>query len=782
MKKVYTLFYLMFMLCCMTSMADSGTWTFKWDTAKASGGEGFYHMTDNEDTIQTTTLNKIEWKYASNCSVTIYTAASGQVFGSAKSPVIHSTLSTEGIKGQISSISVEAKTKDAAQVVTVSAKVNGKSYKDAEGKISSTLSNEQKSYTFKPANDAEEGKIEILIDQTSETKGMIYFLSMSITYEDGVTEELNADFTADGQKQAYYKMGWDSLDEANTWSYYYTNSDYTWTITDVTSFTGTKPFSVFEGDSKNSLAIFYDEENAQRERAVSPEIKVKENSEVEFYACFSAVWLFSADWSLVVNDVTAGTSDVLVSGLNWSNDNEFTGPSWVKFNYDLTKYAGHTCTFEFKYEGMGGDDLYIDGFKINQATKDANAKINAIVGKEVQFKDTSAGKPDSWEWSFPGADVTTSKEQNPIVTYSTPGEYDVKLTIKKGEEESYITKKGIVIVKEENPIACIGNVEGGYLSPWALAFVPTNVPVKFTEVSTGKPTEYKWTFTGTSKETYTDKNPIVTYTKEGLYNVTLEVSNTTGSSTDIVKSAIKADGALDIWNITPEESSELQGVSLSYFGNYAGTNWLGMRTFAEHFDKPLAPATIDMATVYFDTIDADDKNGVITVAICPADANGNPGEAIASKSLKISELQCDEYEIVGTDFEFGKEVTVNSEFFVTITGFPNEDENDNVAVLCVLRDEDGKCTAYHEIEDEDENNQGLGTYQWFKNVGSPLSIAMTAHLKYDNSNATAIVAPTAVNNGATATYSVDGKKLDSIKKAGLYIQRTGKDARKIMVK
>ena len=49
-------------------------------------------------------------------------------------------------------------------------------------------------------------------------------------------------------------------------------------------------------------------------------------------------------------------------------------------------------------------------------------------GQTVTFSDQSTYNPTSWAWSFPGGDPSTSTEQNPVVTYSTIGTYDVSLT------------------------------------------------------------------------------------------------------------------------------------------------------------------------------------------------------------------------------------------------------------------------------------------------------------------------------------------------------------------
>ena len=68
-----------------TALAEVKTWSHVWDTSKSNGGEGFYHISNNADTVQTTMLKKLEWTYRGNTSVTAFLASTGQYFGSAKS-------------------------------------------------------------------------------------------------------------------------------------------------------------------------------------------------------------------------------------------------------------------------------------------------------------------------------------------------------------------------------------------------------------------------------------------------------------------------------------------------------------------------------------------------------------------------------------------------------------------------------------------------------------------------------------------------------------------------
>lgn len=59
---------------------------------------------------------------------------------------------------------------------------------------------------------------------------------------------------------------------------------------------------------------------------------------------------------------------------------------------------------------------------------------------QVQYTDQSAGSPTGWYWQFPGGTPDTSREQNPLITYTTAGKYDVSFKITRGNssDSTYI--------------------------------------------------------------------------------------------------------------------------------------------------------------------------------------------------------------------------------------------------------------------------------------------------------------------------------------------------------
>lgn len=557
----------------------------------------------------------------------------------------------------------------------------------------------------------------------------LFVLSAALLCLNAGAQELTAAFGASEAMISYYEQGWDSQNEFNTWTYTSTSSS-TWKLGNPS-----KAFSTIDPSSTSSMILDYS--NGQNEVATSPAIEIRENSQLEFYCYASGIYLVYGAWKLYA--IVDGSSTLLIDQFLWAQDNAYDGPSWEKFTVDLSSYEGKSVQFSFVYQGDYGEDEAIDGFKIKQAATGDDATINIKEGESVHFLDMSTGNVTSWNWTFEGGTPATSTEQNPVVTYDKAGSYAVTLTVGDGNTTSTATRQAYVNVEGEAPQANIGLPDGAYLSPWVMMFVPVNVPLTFKDASTGNPSQWAWTFQGTDITTSNEQNPTVTYTQEGTYGIKLEVANDMGSNVfETVSTAIQAGGEQEVWNIAPEETLDLSMIEMGWYGNYAGTNWLGMGEFAEHFDAPLADATISKVNIYFGKTTATSTDADITVKIAAADADGMPGEILGETSLKASQLAFDPTTVNATEFEFNTpvEIKAGTEFFAMVGPFPNNN-GDDIAILLVRRAVGEKCTAYHFVYDEDENYNYLETGSWYKNVDDPLSMAIAPMLKYD--------APTAIS-------------------------------------
>ena len=555
----------------------------------------------------------------------------------------------------------------------------------------------------------------------------LLLLSAAMLCLNAGAQELTAAFGASEAMVPYYEQGWDSQEEFDTWTYTSTSSS-TWKLGNPS-----KSFSTIDSNSTSSMILTY--ANGQNEVATSPAIEIRDGSQLEFYCYASGIYLVYGAWKLYA--IVDGSSTLLIDQFLWAQDQGYDGPSWEKFTVDLASYAGKSVQFSFVYQGDYGEDEAIDGFKVLQAAAGDDATINIKEGESVHFMDMSTGNPTTWSWTFEGGTPATSNEQNPVVTYDKAGSYAVTLTVGNGSTTATTTREAYVNVSGEAPVANIGLPDGAYLSPWVMMFVPTNVPLTFKDASTGNPTQWSWTFQGTDVTSSTEQNPTVTYTQEGSYGIKLEVANDLGSNVfETVNTAIQAGGEQEIWNIAPEENSDLTLIEMGWYGNYAGTNWLGMGEFAEHYDAPLTDATISKVNIYFGKVTAASADADIVVKIAAAGEDGMPGELLGSTSLKASELAFDASTVNATEFVFDSPVVIKAgtEFFAVVGPFPNEN-GDDIAILLCRRDEGEKCTAYQFVYDEDENHNFLETGTWYQNVDDPMSMCIAPVLKFDATTA-----------------------------------------------
>ena len=532
---------------------------------------------------------------------------------------------------------------------------------------------------------------------------------------------LTASFAAEEASVPYYLMGWDTPSEFDSWTYEATSSS-TWKQGNPSQSFGTI-------DLTNVASLVLDYAGGQNETATSPAIEIRPNSTLEFYCYASGIYLVYGAWKLyaIVDD----TPTLLIDQFQWAQTVGYDGPSWERFTVDLAEYAGKQVKFSFVYQGNYGEDEAIDGFRILQANDGDDAVINISEGERVHFKDMSTGNVTSWNWTFEGGEPATSTEQNPVVTYNRAGSYAVTLTVGDGTMTDTKSRTAYVIVHAEAPVAHVGLPDGAYLSPWVMMFVPTDVPLTFKDASTGNPTSWLWTFEGTDIATSDLQNPTVTYLQDGTYGLKLEVSNDVGSSVDeYVSSAIQAGGEQEIWNIAPEENGDLMMMEMGWYGNYAGTNWLGIGEFAEHFDAPVIDAQISQVNVYFGKTTAASTDADIVMKIMAAGDDGMPGEVLGITSVKAGDLAFDPTTVNATEFVFDEPVDIpaGTEFFAVVGPFPN-DYGDDIAILLCRRDLGEKCTAHHFVYDE-EGYEYLETGTWYKNSDDPMSLAVAPMLSF----------------------------------------------------
>lgn len=595
-----------------------------------------------------------------------------------------------------------------------------------------------------------------------------------------INEPLKADFTTDRAFTAFYDQEFDSEEGMADWTV-----GEGWELAN-------RNFKSVKADDVSSVSIAYDAQNNGTSQLTSPEFTIEEGSNVEFYAYFQAPFLIYGKWTFDVIDTESNETTTLLNAFDWAQDNGYTGPNWNKFSYSLAAFTGKKVKFEFNYP-FGGENLAIDGFRLTKEDASAAETIHIFEGEKIQFVSLAKGSPDATEWKFPGSASETSTDPNPTVTYNKAGTYDVSLTVRRGNESDVMERKGFVVVAQKAPTALIGLPEEGYESPWVGVFVPTDVPVTFRDLSTGNPTEWNWVFQYADKETSNEQNPTVTFVKKGTVSVGLTAKNAAGQSNDVLQYAIQAGGSQYVWNISSEENSNLKKVELGWFGSYAGSNWLGLDRFAEKYKAPLADATINEVAVYFASVTSIDPDYEVRLTLNAVGENGEPGEELASTSVKASDLKYSDDDYLATTFTFAEPVSMEKgkEFFVVVGPFPNgtmEESpytSDDISIFCLRRNAGMKTTAWQLVEDTDENNNGLGTYTWFANTDDPTSMAIAPCVTYKDTTTSIGVTTPATDAAAvvTAVYSISGQRVSAPVRGGMYLVRySDGTCRKVMWK
>ncbi|MBL1279967.1 MAG: T9SS type A sorting domain-containing protein [Fluviicola sp.] len=73
-------------------------------------------------------------------------------------------------------------------------------------------------------------------------------------------------------------------------------------------------------------------------------------------------------------------------------------------------------------------------------------KTTICAGTQIQFTDESFNVVNGWTWSFTGGSISSSNIQNPVVTYSTPGLYEVTLSATDGTASDIEVKTNYIRV------------------------------------------------------------------------------------------------------------------------------------------------------------------------------------------------------------------------------------------------------------------------------------------------------------------------------------------------
>ncbi|MFT6335473.1 MAG: PKD repeat protein [Halioglobus sp.] len=171
----------------------------------------------------------------------------------------------------------------------------------------------------------------------------------------------------------------------------------------------------------------------------------------------------------------------------------------------LDRYLSAGCVTGDDCSGFGSGPPPVADFTFTQ--------LNFCAPAEVQFIDLSTEAPTQYEWILPGATPNFSTEQNPFVTYTEPGFFDVTLTVTNASGSDDLTFTQLIEVFE-TPVPDFD-------------FDLIGDSISFTNQTNLLVDSYFWDFGDGNASTL--ENPLHGYQTEGTYTVTLTVGNICGA-------------------------------------------------------------------------------------------------------------------------------------------------------------------------------------------------------------------------------------------------------------
>jgi PKD repeat protein len=229
-----------------------------------------------------------------------------------------------------------------------------------------------------------------------------------------------------------------------------TDKGYHWTAS-LTIFGNTETVEPQFADPLNGLAY-----RSYLNMGIEPIINVTSDGGTTWTEVFVTGDMYSRYIEYVpgtVETYVGSSSEAGMNGISYSYDGGYT---WTTITAGVDFGASAWLDYETGWAGgtvdvssTGGMYIY-DGDPLAPEipVADFEANVTAIaLGEQVIFTDLSAGTPTSWAWVFQGGSPGTSYIQTPPpVTYSTPGSWDVTLTVSNINGSDTMYKPGYIYV------------------------------------------------------------------------------------------------------------------------------------------------------------------------------------------------------------------------------------------------------------------------------------------------------------------------------------------------
>jgi PKD repeat protein len=242
------------------------------------------------------------------------------------------------------------------------------------------------------------------------------------------------------------------------------NNDTTWRFANVT---GTNP-----GNQAYCLPFYNMAGVGRLDQLTSPILSFRGHTNVRLtfnYAYTTDPNFPSSDSLRIFISTNCGLNFTRLATFGATGTNNFsTAPATVNFFspanaaewgdtgrivINLSAYS-NLNNIRIRFEGYNNqsNNLYLDNITLygTPAKPVANffaSKRTACVNENIQFYDSTQNFPTSWQWTFTGANISSSNASSPgSISYAVPGTYAVKLRVSNASGIDSITKTSYITV------------------------------------------------------------------------------------------------------------------------------------------------------------------------------------------------------------------------------------------------------------------------------------------------------------------------------------------------
>ncbi len=204
---------------------------------------------------------------------------------------------------------------------------------------------------------------------------------------------------------------------------------------------------------------------------------------------------------------------------------QFSNSSSTSTSYSWDFGDGNTSTAENPIHEYASDGTYLASLiAMNGCGSDTSVRqiiistdaiagftantLEGCPGVTIEFIDQSSANTTEWSWIFEGGSPTNSSEQDPVVSYDSPGTYDVTLIASSSNGSDTLSVVDYITIYELPSASFAYNVNDRQLT---------------LENQSNHSTSYYWDFGDGSSSS--EESPTHEYTQDGIYDVELSAIN-----------------------------------------------------------------------------------------------------------------------------------------------------------------------------------------------------------------------------------------------------------------